>query len=119
MAAKLFNWTAISSLNLTNCSVTGSSYSSGSLNLTIGYTISIDGLLAMLTITPPTAYAYSYSMVASTISFTISPSNGQAYYFNPIVLVQGKIASVLFQVCIGIALTIFVAGSIYWPMVGL
>lgn len=118
MAAKLFTWSSISSLNLSGCSTTSAVYSSGTLTLTISYSSSIEGLAAKLTITPPTAFAYSFVMVSSSMTFTVSPTNGQAYYYSPDVLIQGKIASVIYQVCLGIGLFVLVAGAIYWPMVG-
>jgi hypothetical protein len=58
-------------------------------------------------------------MVASATTFSVSPSNADAIFFDESQYSDSQTISILLQVAVGIGFTAFIIGALFWKIVGL
>lgn len=94
------------------------SYSSGVLTVTITYNQTVQGLVASLSIVPPST-STTFEMKTSRVAFVVEPSNGAAYYLPKSSYRVSKNYSDLLVGLLAIALLTVVISLPFWKLQGL
>lgn len=112
-----FNFSLIVNSSLPTSAIIAN-YSAGILRVKAVYTESIHLDSAIIQVFPPTSLDNTYDMKISSASFTVDPSNTEAYYYPYSTYQTSIVLAVVFKISAGLSLAVLIIGIGFWKMVG-